>query len=64
MSECSAGELVFPLIGCALPCAGVDDGAQRESRCSTASRLPLYSDLLLHDVGTGDGIEQGGGHRR
>ena len=28
------------------------------TRCSTARASPLYSDLLLHDVGTADGIAQ------
>ena len=41
-----------------LPRSGVDDRRRIAILCSTASRLPLYSDLLLHDVGTGDGIEQ------
>ena len=42
-----------------LPRAGAADRPQLESARSTASRCALFSDLLLHDVDTGDGIPQG-----
>ena len=44
-----------------LPRAGAGDRAQSETPFSTARWFPLFSDLLLHDVGTGDGIAQGDG---
>jgi CxxC motif-containing protein (DUF1111 family) len=53
-----AGEAVFQTTGCALCHVPVlTTGANRNP---TFDRKPvaLYSDLLLHDVGTGDGIEQ------
>ena len=31
------------------------------TRCSIGLRWPLFSDLLLHDIGTGDGIQQESG---
>ena len=41
-----------------LPRAIADDRSVCRSVCSTGSAVPLFSDLLLHDVGTGDGIKQ------
>ena len=38
--------------------------AQARTRSSTAGPVPLFSDLLLHDVGTGDGIKQASARAR
>ena len=40
-----------------LPRAGADDRTERQSAVQSRP-VPLFSDLLLHDVGTGDGIRQ------
>ena len=53
-----AGEAVFHTIGCAschvpVLMTGPDPNPLFDRRA-----VPLYSDLLLHDIGTGDGIEQ------
>jgi CxxC motif-containing protein (DUF1111 family) len=54
-----AGESTFSAIGCAachvpsLP-TGPSSNPQFNRR-----QVPLFSDLLLHDVGTGDGVRQG-----
>ncbi len=57
--EVNAGERVFGALGCAachVPelTTGPDANPLFDRR-----RVPLYSDLLLHDIGTGDGIRQG-----
>ena len=41
-----------------VPCAGAADGRRRRIRCFDRKVVPLFSDLLLHDVGTGDGIRR------
>ncbi len=53
-----AGEGIFDAIGCAschtpVLMTGIDSNPVFDRK-----PVPLYSDLLLHDVGTGDGIEQ------
>ena len=52
------GERVFAAIGCAA--CHVPSLTTAESRHALFDRrpVPLFSDLLLHDVGTGDGIRQ------
>ena len=52
------GEEVFAAIGCAachIPALTTGPSAERPF---DRKSVPLYSDLLLHDVGTGDGIAQ------
>jgi CxxC motif-containing protein (DUF1111 family) len=53
------GEQVFSTIGCAV--CHVPTMTTGPNSVAALSRKPvnLFSDLLLHDVGTGDGIEQG-----
>ena len=57
--QVAVGQQVFAAIGCTschMPALQTD----RSSNPLFDRRLvPLYSDLLLHDVGTGDGIQQG-----
>ena len=38
--------------------AGAHDRRRAATARSTACRVPLFSDLLLHDIGTGDDIPQ------
>ena len=59
--EASAGERVFQRINCtACHVPVMFTGSNAIAPLSNA-RVPLYSDLLLHDMGPlGDGIEQGG----
>ncbi|HSC28934.1 MAG TPA: di-heme oxidoredictase family protein [Vicinamibacterales bacterium] len=54
-----AGEQIFAAIGC--PACHVPALATGRSANPLFDRrvVPLFSDLLLHDVGTGDGIAQG-----
>jgi CxxC motif-containing protein (DUF1111 family) len=55
----SAGEGIFTAIGCAschVPALPTGPNANPLLHRQT---VPLFSDLLLHDVGTGDGIQQG-----
>jgi len=54
-----AGERVFSAIGCAnchVPTLTTDVSA---NPLFNRKVVPLFSDLLLHDIGTGDGIKQG-----
>ncbi len=53
------GELVFQQIGCAS--CHTSSLATGTSAIAALDRkpVPLFSDLLLHDIGTGDGIAQG-----
>ncbi len=53
------GELVFQQIGCAS--CHTPSLATGPSAIAALDRkpVPLFSDLLLHDIGTGDGIAQG-----
>ena len=56
--EVRAGEQVFTAIGCAsCHVPALTTGANRSAALNRKT-LALFSDLLLHDVGTGDGIEQ------
>jgi CxxC motif-containing protein (DUF1111 family) len=52
------GEALFDSIGCAF-CHYVGYTAVSSISAIDGQRVALYSDLLLHDVGTGDGIVQG-----
>jgi CxxC motif-containing protein (DUF1111 family) len=56
--EVQMGEQVFGALGCATcHVPALSTGAHASSALSRKP-VPLYSDLLLHDIGTGDGIEQ------
>jgi CxxC motif-containing protein (DUF1111 family) len=56
--EVRAGEQVFNTIGCAsCHVAALTTGANASGALNRKT-VALFSDLLLHDVGTGDGIEQ------
>jgi CxxC motif-containing protein (DUF1111 family) len=54
-----AGELVFAAIGCATCHVPVLETGPSANPLFHRKRVELFSDLLLHDVGTGDGIKQG-----
>jgi CxxC motif-containing protein (DUF1111 family) len=54
----SAGERTFESIGCAV-CHTTVYRAQSSIAAINGRRVQAFSDLLLHDVGTGDGIIQG-----
>jgi CxxC motif-containing protein (DUF1111 family) len=66
-----AGEALFARIGCAechvpshvtaAPGTAINAGAFRVPEALGSKRIHPYSDFLLHDVGTGDGIVQNGG---
>ena len=57
--QVSAGERVFAAIGCtACHIPSLQTGPNPNPLFHRKS-VPLFSDLLLHDVGTGDGIKQG-----
>jgi CxxC motif-containing protein (DUF1111 family) len=53
-----AGEGVFHSIGCASCHTSVLTTGIQANPLFDRKPVPLFSDLLLHDVGTGDGIEQ------
>ncbi len=53
-----AGEAIFGAIGCAACHTPVMMTAVNRNPVFDRKQVALYSDLLLHDVGTGDGIEQ------
>lgn len=53
-----AGELVFRTLGCAGCHVPVLMTGANANPLFDRKPVPLYSDLLLHDVGTGDGIVQ------
>ncbi len=56
--EVRTGEQVFTAVGCAsCHVAALTTGANASAALNRKT-LALFSDLLLHDVGTGDGIEQ------
>ena len=56
--EVRTGEQVFTAIGCSsCHVPSLTTGANASAALNRKS-LALFSDLLLHDVGTGDGIEQ------
>lgn len=56
--EVRTGEQVFTAIGCASCHVPVLTTGANQSTALNRKSLALFSDLLLHDVGTGDGIEQ------
>jgi CxxC motif-containing protein (DUF1111 family) len=56
--EARAGEALFGAIGCAKCHTPAMTTAPSGNPLFDRKTVPLYSDLLLHDVGTGDGIEQ------
>ena len=53
-----AGERVFDAIGCAACHVPSLQTGPSTNPLFDRKAVPLYSDLLLHDVGTGDGIQQ------
>jgi len=53
-----AGEQVFQAVGCASCHVPALETAASRDPLFDRKRVPLFSDLLLHDVGTGDGIPQ------
>lgn len=53
------GEQVFHASGCALCHTPVLDTGPNANPLLHRQPVPLFSDLLLHDIGTGDGIAQG-----
>ena len=60
--EARTGEQVFTALGCAschVPALTTGAGA---TAALHRQAVPLYSDLLLHDIGTGDGIAQEAAH--
>jgi CxxC motif-containing protein (DUF1111 family) len=52
------GETVFQQIGCASCHTPVLMTAANSHPAFDRKQVPLFSDLLLHDIGTGDGIQQ------
>jgi CxxC motif-containing protein (DUF1111 family) len=61
-AEISAGEQVFAGIGCANCHVPSLTTAESANPLFDRKQVPLFSDLLLHDVGTGDGIKQASAH--
>lgn len=57
-AEIRLGETLFNSVGCAACHMPVLMTAQNQNPVFDRKVVPLYSDLLLHDIGTGDGIEQ------
>jgi CxxC motif-containing protein (DUF1111 family) len=53
------GEHVFAVIGCANCHVPTMQTGRSDNPVFDRKPVPLFSDLLLHDVGTGDGIRQG-----
>ena len=53
-----SGERVFSAIGCATCHTPVLSTGPSSNPLFNRQPVPLFSDLLLHDVGTGDGIRQ------
>lgn len=54
-----AGEQVFAAVGCGVCHHPTFTTGPNSNPLFDRKPVPLYSDLLLHDVGTGDGIVQG-----
>jgi CxxC motif-containing protein (DUF1111 family) len=54
-----AGEKIFAAIGCAACHIPALDTGPNSNPLFHRKTVALFSDLLLHDVGTGDGIKQG-----
>jgi CxxC motif-containing protein (DUF1111 family) len=59
-AQVSRGEAIFNAIGCAVCHTPVMQTGDSPFPALRNKPAPLFSDLLLHDVGTGDGIVQGG----
>jgi CxxC motif-containing protein (DUF1111 family) len=57
-----AGEALFRSIGCASCHTPSMTTGRSSNPVFDQKPVNLYSDLLLHDVGTGDGIEQAAAH--
>jgi CxxC motif-containing protein (DUF1111 family) len=57
--EVRAGEQVFAAIGCSSCHTPSFTTGANASASLNRKHVPLFSDLLLHELGTGDGIEQG-----
>ena len=57
--EAAWGEALFDLVGCAACHLPVLRTGRDSNPVFNEKAVPLYSDLLLHDIGTGDGIAQG-----
>jgi CxxC motif-containing protein (DUF1111 family) len=53
-----AGQAIFTSIGCATCHTPILMTAANRNPVFDRKAVALYSDLLLHDIGTGDGIEQ------
>jgi CxxC motif-containing protein (DUF1111 family) len=53
------GEAVFREIGCAVCHVPALTTGSSSEPLFDRRQVPLFSDLLLHDIGTGDGIDQG-----
>jgi CxxC motif-containing protein (DUF1111 family) len=70
-SDVAAGDSLFTSIGCAVchtrefvtssPGTFINGGALRVANALGNKRIRPFSDFLLHDIGTGDGIVQNGG---
>ena len=56
--EARTGEQVFAAVGCASCHVPTLSTGAHPSAALNRQSVALFSDLLLHDVGTGDGIEQ------
>ena len=56
--EARAGEQIFGAIGCASCHVPALSTGAHASAALHRRNVPLFSDLLLHDIGTGDGIAQ------
>lgn len=56
--DAATGEVIFSAIGCAACHTPVLTTGADPNPLFDRRPVPLYSDLLLHDVGTGDGIPQ------
>ena len=56
--EVRTGEQVFSAVGCASCHVPTLTTGANQSASLNRKTLALFADLLLHDVGTGDGIEQ------
>jgi CxxC motif-containing protein (DUF1111 family) len=57
--QTAAGALVFDAVGCATCHVPVLQTGATANPVFHRKNVALFSDLLLHDVGTGDGIKQG-----
>jgi CxxC motif-containing protein (DUF1111 family) len=57
-ADAAAGEALFAAIGCATCHVPTLTTAPSSNPLFDRRPVPLFSDLLLHDVGTGDGIPQ------